>query len=163
MNSYIRADPKRRQDIDGLRALAIILVVGFHAFPEMLQIGFIGVDIFFVISGFLITSIICKKLAAGQFSFLEFYSKRVRRIFPALILVLFSSLCFGWFALFSGEYFLLAKHIIGGALSIENFLLWDEAGYFDSSGELKPLMHLWSLGVEEQFYLLWPIFLCFFW
>lgn len=148
-----------RPDIDGLRAIAVIFVVLFHAFPEYLPGGFIGVDIFFVISGFLISEIIFRNLESGQFSFFEFYSKRIRRIFPALILVLLTCYVFGWFALFASEYKLLGKHIAGGAAFISNYLYLNEAGYFDVSADKKPLLHLWSLGVEEQFYIFWPLFL----
>lgn len=151
--------PPYRPDVDGLRALAIIAVVLFHAFPSTLTGGFVGVDIFFVISGFLISSIIFKSLAAGSFSFARFYANRVRRIFPALTLVLASCITFGWFALLPDEYKQLGKHIVGGAGFVQNFLLWKEAGYFDTASELKPLMHLWSLSIEEQFYLLYPAFL----
>ena len=148
-----------RRDIDGLRALAVTLVVIFHAFPDSLPGGFIGVDIFFVISGFLISSIILRELRAGTFSFLNFYARRVRRIFPALILLLAANLIAGWFFLFSDEYRRLGRHVFGGAAFVSNFFLWAESGYFDSSAETKPLLHLWSLAIEEQFYLLYPLLL----
>jgi len=154
---------KYRADIDGLRAIAVLAVVGFHAFPGTIQGGFIGVDIFFVISGFLISSIIFSNLEHNRFSFVDFYSRRIKRIFPALLLVLFASLVFGWFALLADEYKLLGKHIAGGAGFISNFVLWRESGYFDSSAETKPLLHLWSLGIEEQFYIFWPLLLAFVW
>src|SRR5258708_9742504 len=121
--------------------------------------GFIGVDIFFVISGFLISTIIFQNLDKGIFSFAEFYSRRVRRIFPALILVLAVSYVFGWFALLPDEYRQLSKHIAAGAGFASNFQLWSEAGYFDNTAYLKPLLHLWSLGIEEQFYIIWPLLL----
>ena len=148
-----------RPDIDGLRALAVLLVVGFHAFPKSVPGGFIGVDIFFVISGYLITTIILKELEHEKFSFASFYARRIKRIFPSLLLVLYSSIIFGWFALLADEYKLLGQHTFAGASFISNILLWSESGYFDSATEFKPLLHLWSLGIEEQFYLLWPIFL----
>jgi peptidoglycan/LPS O-acetylase OafA/YrhL len=148
-----------RPDIDGLRALAVLLVVGFHAFPKSFTGGFIGVDIFFVISGYLISKIILTDLNQGTFSFSRFYSRRIKRIFPSLLTVLSACLIFGWFALLSDEYQLLGKHTAGGALFISNILLWGESGYFDSAAELKPLLHLWSLGIEEQFYLFWPLIL----
>jgi peptidoglycan/LPS O-acetylase OafA/YrhL len=154
---------KYRPDIDGLRAIAVIFVLLFHAFPEFLPGGFIGVDVFFVISGFLISEIIFRNLESGHFSFFEFYSKRIRRIFPALILVLLSCYAFGWFALFASEYKLLGKHIAGGATFISNYLYLNEAGYFDIAAEKKPLLHLWSLGVEEQFYIFWPLFMYLAW
>ncbi len=155
--------PKYRPDIDGLRAVAIIPVVLFHAYPAILPGGFVGVDIFFVISGFLISSIIFKGLRREDFSFLGFYANRVKRIFPALVLVLGVCFVFGWFALLPDEYRQLGKHIAGGAGYIENFVLRREAGYFDTKSDLKPLMHLWSLGIEEQFYLTYPFLLWLVW
>lgn len=146
-----------RPDIDGLRAVAVVAVVVFHAFPEALPGGFIGVDIFFVISGFLITSIILKALAAERFSFVDFYSRRVRRIFPTLIVVLAACFGLGWFLLFGWEFRQLGWDIASGAGFAANFALWSEAGYFDRAAETKVLLHLWSLGVEEQFYLLFPL------
>ena len=153
------AHPKYRPDIDGLRAIAVLAVVGFHASPFWVQGGFIGVDIFFVISGFLISSIIFENLHRDSFSFIEFYSRRIKRIFPALILVLAASFAFGWFVLFADEYRQLGKHIAGGAGFIENFLLWGESGYFDNAAETKPLLHLWTLAIEEQYYIIWPLVL----
>lgn len=154
---------KYRPDIDGLRALAVMSVIGFHAFPSRLSGGFIGVDIFFVISGYLISTIIYKNLDRGTFSFIDFYSRRIRRIFPALILVLLSCFVFGWFVLLADEYQQLGKHIIGGTAFLSNFVLWNEAGYFDNLSETKPLLHLWSLGIEEQFYIIWPLILWLSW
>ena len=151
--------PKYRSDIDGLRAIAVLSVVGFHAFPGWVHGGFVGVDVFFVISGFLISTIIFSGLDRGIFSFWQFYSRRIRRIFPALVVVLVACFSFGWFSLLSDEYTQLGKHIGGGAAFVSNFVLWNESGYFDASAELKPLLHLWSLGIEEQFYILWPLLL----
>ena len=153
------AHPSYRADIDGLRALAVLSVVVFHAFPDAMPGGFIGVDIFFVISGFLISTILLENLRKGTFSFAEFYSRRIRRIFPALLVVLSASYAFGWFALLPDEFMQLGKHIAAGAGFVSNFLLWSESGYFDSAAELKPLLHLWSLGIEEQFYIVWPLLL----
>jgi len=150
--------PKYRPDIDGLRAIAVLAVVIFHAFPRYLPGGFIGVDIFFVISGYLITSIITSNLNAQTFSFLDFYSRRVRRIFPTLIVVLLFTYFCGWFLLSNAEYEQVGKHIAAGASFISNFILWAESGYFDNAAETKPLLHLWSLGIEEQFYLIAPLF-----
>lgn len=150
---------KYRPDIDGLRAIAVLSVVAFHAFPEWIAGGFIGVDIFFVISGYLISTIILENLDRGTFSFVDFYSRRIRRIFPALIFVLISCLAFGWFALLTEEYRLLGKHVVGGASFLANFFLWNESGYFDNIADTKPLLHLWSLGIEEQFYIVWPVLL----
>jgi peptidoglycan/LPS O-acetylase OafA/YrhL len=148
--------PKYRPDIDGLRAIAVLSVVGFHAFGVMG--GFTGVDIFFVISGFLISTIIFENLEKKTFSFNEFYQRRIRRIFPSLLLVLVVCLVFGWFVLYPDEYGQLGKHIASGAGFISNLVLWRESGYFDVVAEKKPLLHLWSLGIEEQFYFFWPIF-----
>jgi peptidoglycan/LPS O-acetylase OafA/YrhL len=155
--------PKYRADIDGLRAIAVLSVVGFHAFPHLIRGGLIGVDIFFVISGFLISTIVFDSLDRKCFSFAEFYSRRIRRIFPALIVVLIASCAFGWFALLADEYKQLGKHIAAGAAFVSNFVFWNESGYFDNAAASKPLLHLWSLGVEEQFYLVWPLLLWVAW
>ena len=152
-----------RPDIDGLRALAIIFVVSYHAFPTVATGGFIGVDVFFVISGFLISTIICTQLDANCFSFMQFYIRRIKRIFPALLMVLTSCFIFGWFNLLADEFQQLGKHIFGGAGFISNLILWKESGYFDNASEVKPLLHLWSLGIEEQFYFIWPILLWLAW
>ncbi len=152
-----------RPDIDGLRAIAVTLVLVFHAFPEWLPGGFIGVDVFFVISGYLISGLIFADLKKGRFSFADFYARRIRRIFPALILVLTASSLLGWFLLLPDEYSELGKHVAGGAGFVSNFVLLGESGYFDSAAELKPLLHLWSLGIEEQFYFIWPLLLYFSW
>ena len=151
--------PKYRPDIDGLRAIAVLSVVCFHAFPDLLKGGFIGVDIFFVISGFLISTIIFENLDKGTFSFSEFYSRRIKRIFPALLLVLIACYSFGWFALLADEHKQLGKHIAAGAGFVSNFVFWNESGYFDNAAETKPLLHLWTLGIEEQFYIIWPLLL----
>lgn len=156
-----------RPDIDGLRAIAILLVVAFHYYPhwiegsKFIQGGFIGVDIFFVISGFLITSIIYKEIASNTFSIKSFYVRRIRRIFPALLIMLTSILLFGWYVLLPDEFRMLSKHVLGGIGFSSNFILWNEVGYFDDSVDTKALLHLWSLGIEEQFYILWPALLLF--
>lgn len=155
--SHYSSNSKYRADIDGLRALAIILVVIYHGFPNILPGGFIGVDVFFVISGFLISTIIYEHLEKGDFSFSNFYLRRIKRIFPALLTVLITCFALGWFTLLADEYKQLGKHIAGGAGFISNLILWDESGYFDSASHTKPLLHLWSLGVEEQFYFIWPV------
>jgi peptidoglycan/LPS O-acetylase OafA/YrhL len=152
-----------RPDIDGLRAVAVGAVVGFHAFPLAAKGGFIGVDIFFVISGFLISGIIFRQLEAGRFSYRDFYSRRIKRIFPALITVLVATLIAGWYLLLPDEFQHLGKHLTAGAGFVSNLALWNEAGYFDASADSKPLLHLWSLGIEEQFYLLWPLALGLVW
>ena len=152
-----------RADIDGLRAVAVALVVGFHVFPEWITGGYVGVDIFFVISGFLISSIIFKGLDSAGFSYLDFYIRRIRRIFPALIVVLVACLVFGWFELTPPDFRSLGKHVVAGAAFLSNFLVLFEAGYFDTAAQLKPLLHLWSLGVEEQFYIFWPLIAAAIW
>lgn len=157
--SHHPAIPDYRPDIDGLRAVAVMAVVGFHAFPGWLPGGFVGVDVFFVISGYLISSIILRGVATGTFRFSDFYIRRARRIFPALSLVLAASMVFGRLVLLPEEYRQLGKHLAAGAGFVANLVLWREAGYFDASAEVKPLLHLWSLGVEEQFYLAWPVLL----
>ena len=151
--------PKYRPDIDGLRAIAILLVVGFHAFPSTITGGYIGVDIFFVISGYLISSILFQSLNNNQFSILDFYSRRIRRIFPALIMVLVSCLFFGWYALTPYEFSQLGKNTGAGTAFISNFVFWREVGYFDIDSQKKILLHLWSLAIEEQFYIVWPMLL----
>ncbi|MBB4225400.1 acyltransferase family protein [Variovorax guangxiensis] len=155
--------PKYRPDIDGLRAIAVGSVLAYHAFPSLLPGGFIGVDIFFVISGFLITTILLQSLAAGDFSYRDFYARRIRRIFPALVLVLLATLAFGWYVLLPGEFSQLGKQTTGGAAFFANLVFLGEAGYFDASAETKPLLHLWSLGIEEQFYIFWPLMLGLAW
>lgn len=150
-----------RPDIDGLRAVAVLAVVIYHAFPTLLPGGFVGVDIFFVISGYLIGGIIMRDLAQGSFTFRNFYTRRVRRIFPALAVVLGGLLLIGWFVLLPGEYAAVGKHVFGGASFVANLLLWQEAGYFDVAAKGKPLLHLWSLGIEEQFYIVFPLLLWF--
>ncbi|MBJ2290756.1 acyltransferase [Pseudomonas sp. MF5691] len=151
------AHTKYRPDIDGLRAIAVLSVVAFHAFPELFAGGFIGVDIFFVISGYLISTILMKSVNQGTFSIGEFYSRRVNRIFPALILVMICCYVFGWLSMFTDEFQQLGKHIAGGAAFVSNLVLFNESGYFDTSAEIKPFLHLWSLGIEEQYYILWPL------
>ena len=152
-------NPKYRADIDGLRGVAVLLVVVFHAFPKEVPApgGFVGVDIFFVISGFLISSVVFTSMEAGTFALREFWARRIRRLGPALLLVLATSLLAGWCLLLPTELEQLGQHVAAGALFVSNLLLVFEAGYFDTGSDLKPMLHLWSLGVEEQFYVLFPI------
>lgn len=150
------ADQTYRADIDGLRALAVGLVVVFHAGHSYMPGGFVGVDVFFVISGYLITGIILSKLNQGRFSYLEFFGRRVRRIGPALVIVLLSSLVMGFFTLPWPDFHELGREAIAASAFSANILFWLQAGYFDGVADSKPLLHLWSLGVEEQFYLIWP-------
>lgn len=145
---------KYRADIDGLRAIAVIAVLGFHAGIAGFGGGFAGVDVFFVISGYLISGIIFRSLEKGSFSFSEFYVRRINRIFPALIVVLVATMVFGWFFMFTRELPALGLHVVGGATFVSNFILWHDTGYF--AAKSKPLLHLWSLAVEEQFYLIFP-------
>jgi peptidoglycan/LPS O-acetylase OafA/YrhL len=148
-----------RADIDGLRAFAVLLVIGFHAFPSRFPGGYVGVDIFFVISGFLITGLLLRELEEKQFSISGFYARRIKRIFPALLTVLAACFAAGWLLLLPREFKSLGLNIFGGAAFSSNFVLLGEAGYFDLSSAQKPLLHLWSLGVEEQFYIVWPMLL----
>ena len=146
-----------RPDIDGMRAIAVGSVVLSHAFPRLLPGGFVGVDIFFVISGYLISSILIKELERNSFSVVRFYNRRIRRIFPALLGVMAAVMLLGWTFLFKSEFATLGRHVVASSLYSENFLLWSESSYFDVSSELKPLLHLWSLAIEEQFYIFWPV------
>jgi peptidoglycan/LPS O-acetylase OafA/YrhL len=157
------AGPKYRADIDGLRAIAVAAVVGFHAVPLLFPGGFAGVDIFFVISGYLITSVIAGDLAAGTFTLRNFYLRRVRRIFPALAAMLVVAAVIGWMILLPDEFRNFGKHLFAGAAFISNLALSREGGYFHWSAHAQPLLHLWSLGVEEQFYFVWPLFLAMLW
>lgn len=152
-----------RPDIDGLRALAVLAVLAFHAFPVLTPGGFVGVDVFFVISGYLISRHLLMQLESGSFSIRGFYARRIKRIFPALTLILAVCALFGWIVLTPEEYEALGKHIAGGASFVANIMYWREAGYFDRAADTKPLLHLWSLGVEEQFYIFWPLLLALFW
>jgi peptidoglycan/LPS O-acetylase OafA/YrhL len=152
-----------RADLDGLRGIAILAVVGFHAFPEYVPGGFVGVDVFFVLSGFLISTLIIQQLRSSTFTLGDFYVRRARRLFPALAVVLATCLLLGWFVLLPDELKSLGKHIGAAAAFILNFSVWREGGYFDPAQTLNPVLHLWSLGIEEQFYLVWPLVLLLLW
>jgi peptidoglycan/LPS O-acetylase OafA/YrhL len=152
-----------RPDVDGLRAVAVIAVVLFHGFPRLLPGGFIGVDIFFVISGFLITRQILASLEAGSFSIADFYYRRIQRIFPALLIVQVAALVFGLVFLFSIELKALAKDLLASAAFFSNIYYWMSGGYFAQDSALRILLHFWSLGVEEQYYLVWPLVVVLFW
>jgi peptidoglycan/LPS O-acetylase OafA/YrhL len=151
-----------RADIDGLRAVAVLAVVVFHAFPRWLPGGFIGVDIFFVISGFLISGILFEKLNTRAMSFADFYIRRIKRIFPSLLLVMVTTLAFGWWVLLGDEFKEFGRHLMGGAGFASNFVFAADIGYFDNSAK-KILLHLWSLAIEEQFYFVWPLLLVVVW
>lgn len=147
-----------RPDIDGLRAVAVLGVLFFH-FGAFLPGGFTGVDVFFVISGFLITRLITEAVLADRFSLLEFYARRVRRILPALLVVLAACLLAGWFLLLPAQYVRLGSGAIYSAFGLGNWYFLRHTGYFDEAAGQQPLLHIWSLGIEEQFYLCWPIML----
>ena len=157
----LRSPHPYRQDIDGLRAVAVLLVIMHHVAPDLLPGGFVGVDMFFVISGFLVTRLIDDAMQSGSFSYLDFILRRGRRIVPGLVTVLTGTMLLGACMLTGPELSELARHVAAASFGAANLLLWHEVGYFDTSAALKPLLHLWSLGVEEQFYLLWPVLLGF--
>lgn len=154
---FVRSFGNYRPDIDGLRALAVLAVIGFHGFPQVVPGGFVGVDVFFVISGFLISGIILNEIQLGTFSLRGFYARRMRRIFPALLLVLFVSLLAGCWLLLPADLMRLGKQLAASALFVSNFYFWFQSGYFSPDAQTFPLLHLWSLGVEEQFYIVWPL------
>lgn len=164
MESLSVSDPIKmklsyRLEIDGLRAFAVSFVLLFHFFPGAFRGGFVGVDVFFVISGYLITRILSGDISTGKFSLIRFYGYRIRRIFPALLVVLVAAALYSWFFLFPEQYTSIAKYIAAGAGFVSNFVLWSESGYFELEAHQKPLMHLWSLGIEEQYYIFWPLIL----
>lgn len=152
-----------RREIDGLRGLAVVPVILFHAGFETFSGGFVGVDVFFVISGYLITTIILAELEQGKFSIVNFYERRARRILPALFLVMLVCIPFAWFWLLPGDIKSFSQSLVAVSFFASNILFWRESGYFDTAAELKPLLHTWSLAVEEQYYLLFPVFLVIFW
>ena len=154
---------KYRAEIDGLRALAVLPVILFHAGFELFSGGFVGVDVFFVISGYLITTIIISEMAEGKFSIVNFYERRARRILPALFFVMLMCLPFAWMWLTPNDLKDFGQSLVAVSTFSSNILFWRESGYFDTAAELKPLLHTWSLAVEEQYYILFPIFLMFTW
>jgi peptidoglycan/LPS O-acetylase OafA/YrhL len=157
------ANLKYRAEIDGLRALAVVPVILFHAGFELFSGGFVGVDVFFVISGYLITTIILSELEQGKFSIVNFYERRARRILPALFIVMLVCIPFAWFWLLPRDMKDFSESLVAVPFFASNILFWRESGYFDAAAELKPLLHTWSLAVEEQYYVLFPIFLMLFW
>lgn len=152
-----------RREIDGLRAIALIPVVLFHAGFATFSGGYVGVDIFFVISGYLITSIILNELAKGTFSLIDFYERRARRILPALFVVILICVPFAWLWMIPSEFKSFSRSLSAVSVFASNFLFWKESGYFNTTAELKPLLHTWSLSVEEQYYVIFPILLMMFW
>lgn len=152
---------KYRPDIDGLRAVAVIAVLLHHVWPKVISGGFIGVDVFFVISGYLITKIVAAEISDGSFSFASFYTRRARRLLPALMVVLIAVVAAGWFFLLPTDYLATLRASFAATVFSSNILFWRDLseGYFAKDAKLNPLLHTWSLGVEEQFYLLFPIFL----
>ena len=148
---------KYRPDIDGLRAIAVLPVVFYHAGLAGFSGGFVGVDVFFVISGYLITGILWREIAQGDFSILRFYERRARRILPALFAVILFSAVGAVLILTPEELSNFAMSVIGSTFFVQNFVLYAQAGYFDAASETKPLLHIWSLAVEEQFYIFFPL------
>ncbi len=146
-----------RADIDGLRGISVLSVIAFHAFPDLVPGGFIGVDVFFVISGFLISGIIFDEMRSNTFSLRSFYARRIRRIFPALVLVLAVTAFVGWWILLPQDMLRLGRQLLSSAAFVANFYFWFQSGYFSPGAHSFPLLHLWSLGVEEQFYIVWPL------
>ena len=148
-----------RKEIDGLRALAVVSVIFYHSGFEFFNGGYIGVDVFFVISGYLITTILLEDIENQQFSFSNFYKRRAKRILPVLYLVVIATSIASVFILYPAELISYAKSVISVPFFSSNFFFWSERGYFNSDSLIKPLIHTWSLAVEEQFYILFPIFL----
>lgn len=158
-----RPVPGYRPDIDGLRAVAVISVVIFHAFPGALAGGFAGVDIFFAISGYLISQHIIETLDQGRFSLVDFYVRRIKRIYPALVTVMVVTLVAGIAVMASGELRQLAADALASVAFVANIYFYLTRDYFSQGASASPLLHLWSLGVEEQYYIIWPVALFVLW
>ena len=154
---------KYRPEIDGLRALAVIPVILFHAGFEIFSGGFVGVDVFFVISGYLITTILIEDIENKRFSIVNFYERRARRILPALFSVMLVCIPFAWMWMLPSQMKDFSQSLVAVSLFASNILFWRESGYFDAAAEEKPLLHTWSLAVEEQYYVVFPIFLILAW
>lgn len=152
-----------RREIDGLRALAVIPVVFFHAGISLFSGGFVGVDVFFVISGYLITTILISEMRKGDFSLLNFYERRAKRILPALFFITFMSIPFAWWFFSPIDLRIYSGSLLSVAAFASNIFFWRSSGYFDAASELQPLLHTWSLAVEEQYYLLFPLGLMLVW
>lgn len=148
-----------RTEIDGLRAIAVVPVILFHAGMPWVGGGYVGVDVFFVISGYLITRILLDAHRNGTYSIIDFYRRRCVRILPALTVVTLASFAAGWLWMTPQDFQKFADSVVAVATFSSNILFWQESGYFDVQAELKPLLHTWSLAVEEQYYILFPIIL----
>ncbi|MEZ5385703.1 MAG: acyltransferase [Prosthecobacter sp.] len=158
MNREVNGTANYRPDIDGLRAVAVLPVLFYHAGVSFTG-GYVGVDVFFVISGFLITRLLVRDLERGRFSLLEFWHRRVRRIFPALFVMVLFTVVAGGFLMIPADYKELGQSVVAQSLLVANIFFWDDTGYFARAAESKPLLHTWSLAVEEQFYVLFPVVL----
>ena len=154
---------KYRPEIDGLRALAVVPVILFHAGMQFFQGGFVGVDVFFVISGYLITSIILAEKEAGTFSLKTFYERRIRRILPALFFIMLCCIPFAYAWMMPSQMKSFGKSLYSVVLFVSNITFMEESDYFADLSEDKPLLHTWSLAVEEQYYILFPLFIMLFW
>ncbi len=154
---------KYRAEIDGLRALAVMPVILFHAGIDLFRGGFVGVDVFFVISGYLITTILIEDIENKNFSIVNFYERRARRLLPALFVVMFFCIPFAWMYMLPWQMKDFSRSLVAVSLFVSNFLFWRESGYFDTAAEEKPFLHTWSLAVEEQYYLIFPILLLLVW
>ena len=152
-----------RSEIDGLRALAVVPVILDHAGYRAFSGGYVGVDVFFVLSGYLITTIIVEEIETGRFSLLDFYERRARRILPALLLVILASLPFAWFWLMPNDLETYANSVLAVLTFTSNFFFYGSTGYFETNAELQPMLHTWSLAVEEQYYILFPLLMMVIW
>ena len=159
MSAEVHRDASYRPDIDGLRALAVVPVLLFHAEVPGFSGGFVGVDIFFVISGYLITRIILRDISLQRFSMLSFIERRVRRILPALYLVMIACIPAAWFLMLADDFENFGQSTLATVVSANNVLIWLTSSYWGIASDFKPLLHTWSLGVEEQFYLGYPLLL----
>jgi peptidoglycan/LPS O-acetylase OafA/YrhL len=155
----VASKPRFRPDIEGLRAVAVLPVLAYHVSPSMAPGGFVGVDVFFVISGYLISQLLCADIERDRFTIVGFYERRIRRIFPALMAMLAVTFILAWRYCLPGELIDLSRSTMAAALSVSNIYFWMTSGYFSGDELSKPLLHTWSLAVEEQFYLVWPLFL----
>ena len=155
--NYESVNIKYKPEIDGLRAIAVCGVIFFHSFPDNFKGGFLGVDNFFVISGYLIGAIIYREYAQGQFRLIDFWERRIRRIYPALILIVFLTLILTYHAYFPVDFQSVGRSTVALSLFASNIYFWLKTGYFNPTADTIPLLHTWSLAVEEQFYFIFPI------